>query len=363
LGKTDNSQAAVFGALCAYDRVIPVDVELFLPEKWTSDKERCKRAGVPEERYEHKTKPELAIEIVRRQRALGVRFDYVCADGLYGNNSVFCRTLDNDGETFVLHVHADQFIYLEDPKPKIPENKSIRGRKPTKLKAQVDPIRVDALYKKLTEKDFERIIVRKTTTGELEIDAYRRAVWVWDGEEASAKKWTLFIRRDVKSPAEIKYCLTNATFDTPTIAIARMEAQRFWIERSFEDAKGQVGMAEYQVRGWLAWYHHMSLVMMTMLFMTKQRMLFNAEYALLSCHDIKILLAYFLPKKNYSVDEILRQMKIRHAKREAASKSASNRREKGLKEVPQTGSSMGTNIAAALISLCGAGINFLANFF
>lgn len=326
LGKTDNCQVAVFGALCAGDHVIPVDVELFLQEQWTEDPERCRSAGVPEPRIKHKTKPELALEIVRRQRQLGVRFDFVSADGLYGNSMSFCQTLDDDQETFILHIHSDKLVYLEDPQPKVPERTSSRGPKPTKLKAQSKPIRVDKLFKSLESDKFNRIKVRNTTTGTLEVNAYRRKVWVWDGEEKSARCWTLFIRQDVEPPNEIKYCLSNAPDSTPTLALAKMEAQRFWIERAFEDAKGQAGMADYQVRGWRAWHHHMTLVIMTMLFMTKQRMLYKEVYPLLSCYDIKVLLAYFLPDKKSSIAEVIRQMEVRHIKRQAASESAAKRR-------------------------------------
>lgn len=326
LGKVENSQVGVFGALCAGDHVIPVDVELFLPEEWTEDPRRCRRSGVPQNRMEHKTKPELALEIVRRQRELGVRFDFVCADGLYGNSMPFCQKLDDDQEKFVVHIHSDRLVYLEDPQPKVPERTSPRGRQPTTLKAQSKPIRVDKLFKGLCEDDLDRIKVRNTTTGILEVDTYRRNVWVWDENEESARYWTLFIRRDVDSPNEVKYCLTNVQDNIPTSALAKMEAQRFWIERAFEDAKGQAGLAEYQVRGWRAWHHHIALVMMTMLFMTKHRMLHKVEYPLISCYDIRVLLAYFLPNRKTSVEEILRQMEVRHLKRRAAIVNAASRR-------------------------------------
>ncbi len=326
LGKTENSQVAVFGALCAGDHVIPVDLELFLTEEWTENPNRCRRSGVPQERIEHKTKPELALEIVHRQRQLGVRFDFVSADGLYGNSMPFCQKLDDDQETFLVHMHSDKRIYLEDPQPMVPERKSSRGRKPTKLKAQSESTRVDELFKGLGEDELDRVKVRNTTTGILEVDVYRRRVWLWDGVEESARYWTLFIRRDVESPNDVKYCLTNAPDNTPTSVIAKMEAQRFWIERAFEDAKGQAGMADYQVRGWRAWHHHMALVMMTMLFMTRQRMLYKEDYPLLSCYDIKVLLAYFLPNRKNSVEEIMRQMEVRHVKRRAASENAAKSR-------------------------------------
>jgi SRSO17 transposase len=326
LGKTDNSQVAVGAALSAGDRVMLVDMELFLPEEWTKDPERCRKVGVPEDWLVYKTKPELALEIVRRQRQSGIRFDYVPADGLYGHSGSFCRALADEGETFLFHVHSNQLVYLEDPRPEIPLRRTGRGRPPTKPRAQCEPIRVDALFSGLSPDEVQRVSVRKTTTGELEVDAYRRRVWVWDGEETTARCLTLYIRRDVNSPGEIKYCLTNAAEDTPLLVLARMEAQRFFIEHAFEEAKSEVGMAEYQVRGWLAWHHHMALVMMALLFITKQRMLHREDCPMLSCHDIKVLSAYLLSKRQTSVQEILRQMEVRHRKRKAASKNAARRK-------------------------------------
>ncbi len=334
LGKVDNCQVAVCGVLSTGDRAMLVDMELFLPESWTNAPERCLKAGVPDDHLSHLSKPELALRIVRRQREAGVRFDYVCADGLYGNSGPLCRALDDEGETFMLHVHADRLVYLEDPRPEVPPRKSGRGRPATKLQAQSEPVRVDALFKTLTEDDFERLAIRRTTKGLLEVNAYRRSVWVWDGEEKEARRFTLYIRRDLDAPNEVKYCLSNASEQTPLITLGRMEAQRFWVEHSFEEAKGQVGMAEYQVRGWLAWHHHMALVMMALLFLTKQRMLFATEHPLMSCHDIKIMLAHFLPKRDVTYDEVLRQMEVRHAKRRAAAKSAARRRAAKNKLVP-----------------------------
>lgn len=316
-GKVDNSQVGVFGALCAGDRVIPIDAELFLPERWTNDAERCRKAGVPEERIRHRAKPELALEIVRRQRRSGIRFDWVCADGLYGNGFEFCKALDDDGEVFVLHVHSDRLVYPEDVR-------ATDSRSPSGV---AESVRVDQLFKTAKESEIQRVKVRETTTGALEVDALRRPVLVRDEEEQSFRRWTLYVRRDVSEAGEIKYCLTNAAESVPTSVVAAMEAQRFWIERSFEDAKSQAGMAEYQVRGWRAWHHHMALVMMTMLFMTKQRMLYEDEHPLLSCYDIKVLLVHFLPSRKNTTAEILRQMQKRHAKRRAASENAARRRQ------------------------------------
>ena len=196
--------------LSAGDRAMLVDMELFLPEEWTNDPDRCRKVGVPEERLVYRTKPELALEIVRRQRRAGIRFDYVLADGLYGHSGSFCRALADEGETFLFHVHSNQRVYLDDPCPEIPPLQTGRGRPSTKPRAQSKPVRVDALFPELSRDDFQRLQVRKTTTGQLEVDTYRRQVWVWDGEEETARCLTLYIRQDANATDEIKYCLTNA---------------------------------------------------------------------------------------------------------------------------------------------------------
>lgn len=330
LGKTDNSQVAVFGALAAGERVVPIDVKLFLPEEWTDDPERCMSAGVPEDAREHRSKPQLALEIVQHQRRLGVRFDYTCADGLYGNSGVFCRALDDLGEVFLMHVHSDQHVYLEDPRPVVPPRRSPRGRAPSRLQAQCESVRVDALTRELTPADWEHVVVRKTSAGSLVVDIHRREIWVWDGDEEQARAWQLVVRRDRTAAGEIKYCLTNAPTATPTVSLARMEAQRFWIERAFEDGKSEASMADYQVRGWLAWHHHMALVLMAMLFMTRYRLLLSTTVPLLSCHDIRMLLAHFLPRGNATTAEVLAQLERRHRKRRSASRSAACRRQSGV---------------------------------
>jgi SRSO17 transposase len=328
LGKVDNAQVAVCGALSAGDRAVLVDMALFLPEEWTNDPARCRKVGVPPEEIRFRTKPELAVEIVRRQRAAGLRFDYVLADGLYGHSGEFCRALADDGETFLVHVHSNTQVYLNDPCPAIPVRSTGRGRPASKLRAQSEPVRVDAFGSGLSPEEFQRIRVRETSVGGLDVDAYRRLVYAWDGTEETARRLTLYIRRDVASPEEIKYGLTNAPEDTPLVILGYMEAQRYFIEHAFEEAKGQVGMAQYQVRGWMAWHHHMALVMMALLFLTRQRMMHQEAYPMLSGYDIKVLLAHFLPKRQTSLEEILRQMEVRHHKRRAASTHAAKRKKK-----------------------------------
>lgn len=324
LGKVDNCQVGVFGCLCAGKRYSLVDARLFLPKEWTDDPDRCRKAKVPDERIGYRTKIEIAEDIVRHQREIGTRFSYVCADGLYGNSGQFVRRLDDMGETFVVHVHADQLVFLQDPEPKAPERSGSKGRPPVRPVSGAAPLRVDELEKRLRRRDWRRVVLRDSTEGELEAFVYRRTVWLWDGEEDRAMEWSLLIRKDLSG--EIKYCLSNVDKAVETERLASMEAQRYWIERSLEDGKGTVGMDEYQVRGWTAWHHHMAMAMMALLFVLKQKIIHEGAEPMLSANDIRCLLAFLLPRKDRTFKEVLRQMQVRHNKRKAASESKARRK-------------------------------------
>lgn len=139
---------------------------------------------------------------------------------------------------------------------------------------------------------------------------------VWDGKENQARKYHLVVRREINSPQKKKYSLSNASSNTPTKRLAFMQAQRYWVERPFQDAKNQCGMGEYQARGWFAWHHHMSMVMMAMLFILEQRLHHQGDIPLLSCCDITTLLKSVLPRRDISETEILRQLGVRHRKRQ-----------------------------------------------
>ena len=101
-----------------------------------------------------------------------------------------------------------------------------------------------------------------------------------------------------------------------------MQAQRYWIERIFQDAKNQCGLGEYQARKWRSWHHHMAMVMMAMLFMLEQRLLYMKQYPLLSCFDIVSILSFILPHRAINKQELIRQLELRHERRRSAIESA-----------------------------------------
>jgi len=326
LGKVDNSQVAVFACLGQGPYATLIDTRLYLPKEWGEDRERCLEAGVPEQDIVYKSKADLAFEMVVGARQNGVRFSFVGMDGGYGKEPALLRRLEDSGFVFVADVHKDQQIYVDNPNPSVPERRgSGRGKKPTQLKAQSASQRVDEWVKTQPEESWQRVTVRPGTKGDVRVEALHGRVWLWNGNEQTARLWHVVATRELDSPETIKYTVSNAPAETSLERLVWMQRQRFWIERSFEDAKGESGLADYQVRGWLAWHHHMALVMMAMLFMLEERLSQKEHYPLLSCADIECLLAHFLPRRDVTVVEVVRQLEARHRARQAAIDSAYRR--------------------------------------
>lgn len=321
LGKVDNGQVGVFSALCNGSHAVPVDSRLYLPEEWINDPKRCLEAKVPLDKIVFKTKDQLALEMVDHAQDLGLRYGWVGADAGYGKGLGFCINLEKKNETFMVDIHSDQRIYKEKPAPCLPNAKG-RGKKPTRYQIGNKGVRVDKWVAAQPKKSWRKVTVRDSTKGKLTYEFLAVRVWLWVKDTQEVRRWHLVVRRNPDTPTDYKYSLSNAPKGAKLKRLAYMQSQRFWIERSFEDAKSECGMADYQMRGWVGWHHHMALVNMAMLFMLKERIENKEEYPLLSCGDIEKLLAKFLPRRDITTGEIIRQVKKSHDKRKAAMESA-----------------------------------------
>ena len=315
LGKVDNCQVAVFGVLTDGRRHTPVDMRLYLPKSWIDDPDRCELAGIPEAARELTTKTEHALDIVRQARARGMRFAWVGVDAGYGKDPAFLRALDDAKEIFVADVPRDQRVWTKDPGLHVPEPTSGRGRPPTKQLAARASVTVEDLVRRFRRRDWTRHTLRDSTRGELRVDIAHRRIWVWNGEEPRARRWHLIVRREIGSPKTIKYSLSNAPMDTPLLRLARMQGQRYWVERTFEDAKGECGLADYQALGWRAWHHHVAMVMVAMLFIAEQRVARTPTLELLSPRDIVEMLKETLPRKPEGKEALVARINERHQRR------------------------------------------------
>jgi SRSO17 transposase len=315
LGKVDNCQTGVYASLCRGTAVGLINARLFLPEEWTKDAARCSKAGIPLQERKFKTKIELALEMVAEALANNIHFGWVNADGLYGQSYDFCKTLEDWGCHFVVDVHKNQQIYLEDPCPALPPAR-IMGR-PYKRRKPAQAATTAEMYRQtLCLSDYTQVQIRKGTKGWITGDIHKVTVWVWNGKEAHARKRTLIIRQGVQGES-LKYCLSNFyAAQKSHQEFAYMQAQRHWIERAFEDCKGELGMADMQVRKYTAWYHHQALVMMAMQFVNNKRTELRQAIPLLSVRDIRLQLIAMLLHQGATMELEIVQMLKRHQQRQ-----------------------------------------------
>lgn len=129
LGKTDTCQVGVFAAIARREVAALVDAELYLPEGWTDDPDRCAEAGIPDADRGFRTKGEIALAMILRARRAGLQFDWVAFDAGYGHRPCLLNELDDERIPFLAEVRSDQGIYLADPAPAVPEY-SGRGKRP-----------------------------------------------------------------------------------------------------------------------------------------------------------------------------------------------------------------------------------------
>jgi len=329
LGKTDNSQVGVFAALVRDRACTLVDGELFVPEHWFDDQERCREAGIPET-LEFRTKGEIALALLLRLRREGLRYSHVVFDAGYGHLPWLLNDLDDESETFLAEIHADQSIYLENPQPAIPERTSPRGKAPTTLCAQTEAQTVTDWARAQPDRAWRRLSVRPGEKGEVIAEYLTRRVHVWDGKAKAPRCWHLLVRREIDG-SKLKFCFSNAKPQASLRRLASMQADRHFVERAFEDAKSTCGMADYQARGWQAWHHHMALVMIALMFLAKERLAHREITAsMLSCHDLIDILRHKLPSKVRTDEDMATMIEERHRRRLESMQSAYRKQAKTL---------------------------------
>ncbi len=316
VGKVENCQVGVYSSLVNDNRATIINERLFLPKAWVWSKQKCDKVEIPEENRTYKTKPELALEMVDEDIAHGVEFDWIGGDGLYGHNRQLTKGLDKRGKLYVLDVHKDELVYLEKPHITQPKEKQRKDREAEKLRADIDPIRIDHYKAGLDHLDWVKVKVRKTAKGWLKLKVHVVDVWVWDGVEKEARRRTLVITKTKAKKPETKYSFSNGGAGKyHPKEYAYFQAQRYWVERTFDDSKNELGMSDYQIRKWIGWHHHQSLVMLASLILLKQKIENQTEFPLMSLRDARILIIFKMFGTEDQYKQRLKQMKVRHSKR------------------------------------------------
>ena len=294
LGKVDNCQTAVCASLGKGSITTLIDTALFLPKEWICDPARLTKAGVPEASRTYRTKQELALDLIERALQNGVQFSWVGFDGFYGDNGQLLRMLDGADLTFLGDVHCDQYVWTADPT----------------IDSSAKRMRADAWVATQTADGWQQLEMRRGTKGPMKVEALHARVWLHQRGDDRAYQWHLIVTRQ---PNRLKYSVSNAAPDTPIERLAYMQGQRYFVERALEDAKQQGGFGEYQVRGWRGWHHHAALVMMAMLFLTRERL--EIGEPVLTAADVQMMLVHYFPRRDRTHQDLLDLLRRRFARR------------------------------------------------
>jgi SRSO17 transposase len=262
LGKVDNCQVGVYMAYVSRKEHAIVDMRLYLHEEWAKDRGRRDEAGVPKT-TPFQTRHELALEMLKE---CGGRppHAWVAGDDEMGRPTNFRQELRTDHQRYLLAVPSNTLIRDSDAPP--PEY-SGRGPHPK------SPFtRLDRWCAALPGGAWSKIEVRDGEKGPLVVESVKRRVRARTETGGTGPDELLFLTRERQADDTYKldYYLSNADAATPLKELARVAKAAHRIEGCFERAKGEAGLADYQVRTWIAWHHHQTLSLLAAWFLNQE---------------------------------------------------------------------------------------------
>jgi SRSO17 transposase len=243
-GRVENCQIGVFlGYASALGHAL-LDRELYLPQEWTDDRERCRQAGIPDARG-FATKPQLARQLLTRAFAAGTSAKWITGDSVYGDDRRLRVWLEAQPQAYVLAVSGKEYVWLGGQQR-----------------------RVNTILAAWPEDGWSRLSAGDGAKGPRWYD------WRWlplaEPLEPTWRRW-LLIRRSLSDAIEMRAYVVFAPQETTLEAVVRVAGARWTIEQLFEAAKGEVGLDHYEVRSWTGWYRHITLAMWTLALLTAMR--------------------------------------------------------------------------------------------
>jgi SRSO17 transposase len=245
VGRVTNCQIGVFLAYASVKGQSLLDRALYLPESWTNDRERCRKAGVPDT-VGFATKPELARQMIARALTAQVPAAWVTGDSVYGGHYPLRNWLEGYPIGYVLAVSP----------------------KDTLLNLRRWPQRVSTWLADLPTEGWSRLSAGEGSQGPREYDWLRLPLA--DPKTPGWKRWLLF-RRSLSDPTEVTPYICFAPADTPLETLVQVAGTRWTVESCFETTKQEVGLDEYEVRTYQGWYRHITLACLAHAFLAVLR--------------------------------------------------------------------------------------------
>lgn len=274
LGKVGNCQIAVSLHAVSTVGTVPLGFQLYLPESWTKDSERRRKAKIPET-VEFTTKPMLGAELIARAAGWKIRRAPVLGDQAYGNDAKLRTRLHDDGIDYVLSIGGEVLVFDSGTEFKVPPRKpGSRGPAPSALQTDGEPRSVLELARGLAPEAWQQIAFR-ATTGQPMSSRFALTRVIASGpvlrdRHAPREEW-LIIEWPDGHDAPIDYWISNLPADTEPERLARLARLRWMIELDYKQLKGQLGLDHYEGRSWLGFHHHCTLVTAAHGFLTLER--------------------------------------------------------------------------------------------
>jgi len=276
-GKKENCVVSVHLGYATRDFFTLLDGDLYLPkETWDADRDRCRKAGIPDE-VVFRTKIQMALEQIERATANGLRFGWLTFDEFYGRSGPFLRALDQRGQNYVAEIPVDTMLWTK--RPDILYKNHCRDRRPgrqkhyPRLKVKNNPpveVRNILTWSPLLRQQaWKTYHVKDGTKGPMVWKAKHLIVWRADQDGLPGQPHHLVIVRNALDPSEIKYFLSNAPESTPVETLLRVAVTRWTIERAFEDSKTELGMDHFEVRQYRSIQRHLILTCLSHVFLSE----------------------------------------------------------------------------------------------
>lgn len=288
VGKQENSIITVHLGYVAGDFHCLLDGDLFLPESWSADRPRCRRAGIPDA-VVYRPKTAIALELYDRAVANGVRFEWLTFDEWYGGKPPFLRALQARGQKFVAEIPKDFTAWIKPPRVTtraFHRRRRGRGRKTPRLVAggrQAQTVEhLARSHPALAAQTWQTWRIKDTHKGPLVWRVKHVRIHVKDELGLPEGPYHLLVCYHPFT-GEIKYFLSNAPAHTPVKKLLRVAFGRWRIERCFEDGKSELGLDHWEGRRWLGLQRHLILTSVSYLFLAKACQQLRGEKPRVDC--------------------------------------------------------------------------------
>lgn len=280
VGKQENCRVAVSLSLATANLSMPAAWRLYLPRDWAEDRERRRIAGVPDG-IVFQTKPQIALDQIRRARASGLPEGIVLADAGYGNETAFRLELERLELPYVVGVMSSLTVWPPGQKPRRPAPWTGQGRPPSSLRRGPGrcPLSVKELAEALPQQCFHTVAWRQGTRKkplQSRFAALRVRPAHRDHERRTPfpEQW-LLIEWPQGDPAPAKYWLSNLAETTGLKDLIAHAKHRWIIERDYEELKQELGLGHYEGRNWRGFHHHATLCIAAYGFLVAERARFS----------------------------------------------------------------------------------------